>query len=392
MVVRRILMVASAVASMVSAAACSGAGVDGNSVAITVDSSAGYPVVRSAGAAERWTAELVATLGPDSSGESTFGTVRSVLLDSSGAAYVLDPSYRQIHVFGPEGRLRARWGRKGEGPGEFSMPYALAWLDGALAVQDPGIPRISLLGTEGEWLSQWMYERITGGQQVRLYRTPPRGFWAYHTQPTSEGKLQTVLVRYSASGPTDSMVVFRPPQGFVGARCDQPDRGIYFFTPPFGARPMALPTADGEQVVATSTEYRIAFLGEAHDTLRVIERPVEPEPVSEAEWEAGLQEFRDYRAREPKAHCDRTSWDRPRSKPVIESMFVDDEQMLWVEVLTANGRVYDVFGADGRLRANVEGLPPSNGIDPSVVAGRVAIVVKDSLDVQSVQVFRLRKP
>ena len=72
-----------------AATGCNAVGADDSSVAVTVDSSRGYPIVRSSGDPTAWTAELVATMGIDSAGESTFGTVRSVLLDSSGAGDTL---------------------------------------------------------------------------------------------------------------------------------------------------------------------------------------------------------------------------------------------------------------------------------------------------------------
>lgn len=372
-----------------AATGCNAVGADDSSVAVTVDSSRGYPVVRSSGDPTAWTAELVATMGIDSTGESTFGTVRSVLLDSSGAGYVLDPSYHQIHVFEPDGPFREMWGRRGSGPEEFSSPYSIAWLGDSMAIFDAGNARITLLGPDGKWASQWPTARMSGTNVLRLYRTPPRGFWMIDSRPTDTGRLERLFVRYTSSGPSDTLVWFMQPnlsQGF--ARCDVPG-GFSIFDPPFGAMPLVIPNAAGAQIVAASTNYRIAFIGRTKDTLRVIERPVEPATVNDAEWDEATKEMRDWREQNPNAHCDRTSWDRVATKPPLKSIFTDDSGQLWVEVLTADGLVYDVFGMDGTLRASVRGLPPSGDIDPSVVAGRIAIVVKDSLDVQSVKVFRL---
>lgn len=372
-----------------AATGCNAVGADDSSVAVTVDSSRGYPIVRSSGDPTAWTAELVATMGIDSAGESTFGTVRSVLLDSSGAGYVLDPSYHQIHVFEPDGRFREFWGRQGSGPGEFSSPYSIAWLGDSMAIFDAGNARITLLGPDGKWASQWPTARMGGTNVLRLYRTPPRGFWMIDSRKTDSDKLERTFVRYTPTGPSDTLTWFVQSglsQGF--AHCEFPG-GFSMFDPPFGAMPLVIPNAAGEQVVAASTDYRIAFIGRKADTLRVIERPVEAEVVTDSEWEEAQSELQDWRKGNPGAHCDRTGWDRVMTKPPLKSIFTDDAGQLWVEVLTADGLVYDVFGMDGTLRASVRGLPPSGDIDPSVVAGRIAIVVKDSLDVQSVKVFRL---
>lgn len=372
-----------------AATGCNAGGAGDSSVAVTVDSSRGYPVVRSSGEPAAWTAELVATMGIDSTGISTFGTVRSVLLDSSGAGYVLDPSYHQIHVFEPDGRFREMWGRRGSGPEEFSSPYSIAWLGDSMAIFDAGNARITVLDRDGKWARQWPTARRSGGNILRLYRTPPGGFWTVDSRKTDSGKLERTFVRYTSAGPSDTLTWFVQSslsQGF--ALCEFPG-GFSEFDPPFGPMPLVIPNAAGEQVVAASADYRIAFIGGNSDTLRVIERPVEPEVVTDVEWEESQSELQDWRKENPNAHCNRTGWDRVATKPPLKSIFTDDEGQLRVEVLTADGLVYDVFSMDGTLRASVRGLPPTGDIDPSVVAGRIAIVVKDSLDVQSVKVFRL---
>jgi hypothetical protein len=370
-------------------AACTPVGEVASDMRVTIDSTGAYPVIRSAGEAESWHAELVATVGADSATE--FGTVRSVLLDSTGALYVVDPSTVQLSVFDPHGALRARWGRRGAGPGEYTRPYSVAWLHDSLVLLDPGNSRITVYGRDAAWGRQWPAERITGGQTVRLYRTPPAGFWVYGTRPTADG-LEGQFIRYTSAGPTDTVPTFRSPVAAgQAATCHRPDGGITFFSPPFGTVQYLTPTASSERLVALSTAYRIAVLGRSNDTLRVIERTATPAPLTDAEWDAELEEFRTFRRDWPTAHCDRTSFDRPATKPIIAWLALDDKGQLWVEALTADGRIYEVFGPDGILRATVTGLPASGGIDPSIVAGRIALVVPDSTGADRVLVFRVER-
>lgn len=359
---------------------------------VSVDTSGAYPVVRSAGLANQWSAELITRIGDvDADSAGGFGGVRSVLLDSAGRVYVVDPSYVQLSVFDTTGALVTHWGRKGSGPGEYQLPYSIAWVGDSLALLDPGVPRIMLLGPDGRWAGEWPYARYTGSNVIRLYRTPT-GFWALGIR-RAEGKLTRTFVRYDAMGPRDTLDVFLPP-GFVsaGAECRRPDGSISFFTAPFGPLPFAIPDADGRQHAVTTTSYRVALLAPGtFDTLRVIERPVVGAPITDAEWAEASRELADWRAKTPDEHCDRESWDRPAAKPPVEWIFLDDEGRLWVQVLTADGRAFDVFGSDGVLEATVTGLPSAGDVDPSVVNGRVAIVVRDSNDVASVVLYRLRK-
>lgn len=299
-------------------AACAPAGDSANNIRVTIDSAGPYRVIRSAGEAERWHASLLATVGADSATE--FGTVRSVLLDSLGALYVVDPSFVQLSVFDPQGALRNRLGQRGAGPGEYTRPYSIAWLHDSLVLLDPGNSRITVYGRDGVWARQWVAERITGDQTIRLYRTPPAGFWVYGTRPTAEG-LEGLFIRYTSAGPTDTVPSFRSPEAVgKGAVCHRPDGAISFFSPPFGPVQYLTPTAAGERLVALSTAYRIAVLGRADDTLRAIERTVTPAPLTDAEWNAELEEFLAFRREWPTAHCDRTSFDRPATKPVLAGL------------------------------------------------------------------------
>jgi hypothetical protein len=77
-------------------------------------------------------------------------------------------------------------------------------------------------------------------------------------------------------------------------------------------------------------------------------------------------------------------------RPLLGLIFFDDRQQMWVEMFTATGQQYDVYDQTGALIGTVEGLPATSGIEPSVVAGRIALVVPDSLGEQVVHVFQIR--
>ncbi len=386
------LGVLSLAASLTIAAAACGTDASASAGAdITIDSSGAYPVIRSAGGAAQWQAELVATITADTGVGEAFGSVRSVLLDRDGFVYVVDPSYRQISVFDSTGALSHRIGRRGKGPGEYTDPYSLAWLGDSLALLDPGIPRVMLVSKTGEWLAQWPYARIGGDNVVRLYRTT-RGFWAIGHRARTDGSGERTFVRFSGGAPTDTIASHEADYpSDVSTTCRLPTGYLHYFRAPFAPTPWVIPDAEGRQYVSAASGYRIAVVGRAQDTLFVIERPVQGAPITDAEWEEGNRAFEDFKTKERDEHCDRTSFARSATKAIVQWMFLDSEGQLWVEVLSADGRSYDVFGPDGRLRATVTGLPTSGGNDPSVMNGRFAVVVADADDVQRVEVYRIRR-
>lgn len=367
--------------------ACGEVAQDASTLTITIDSAGGYPIVRSIGDAPVWRTELVATITAPDSQTGEFGEVRSVLLAGDGTLYVVDPRYRAISKFDSTGAYRGRVGRVGPGPGEYANPYSLAWLGDSMALFDPGNSRIELFTQSERWLGTWTAQRLTGSQNVRLYRTPPT-FWAFASGVVA-GQRSSVFVHYTRAGPGDTLAYVPRPDGLVGStRCNIPG-GIRFFGAPFAPDFLVIPTPTGERAVAITSEYRIAFLGKAGDTVRVIERTAEPPPISDVEWKAATADWDTFRQKTPAAPCDRDGFARPSAKPPLAFMFYDHDGRLWVELTAPAGTLFDVFDAAGRLLATVEGLPPTGGIDPSVRNGRVA-VVRDSLDVRTVALYRLQ--
>lgn len=368
-------------------AACQSEPDQATGLRVVIDSTGQYPVVRSLGEGPARSASLVAVVG--ASGDShEFGSVRSVLLAPDGALYVADPSYLAVSVFDSTGRFVRQLGREGAGPGEYRDPYSLAWLGERLALLDPGNARISVYDTPGDGATSRSVQPISGGQFIRLYRTPPT-FWSYSFRTTAEGS-EGVFVQHTPAGPADSVPLLRPAAGgSTGRRCDRPDGGISFFSAPFGPVLLQIPTPEGLRALTLTTHYRIAFLTPQGDTVRVIERDAPTVPVSDAEWAEANAEWSAFRAEWPTAVCNVGEFARPASKPPLVFFFYDDVGRLWVELNSESGPRYDVFDGTGRLQATVSGLPPSGGVDPSVAGERIAFVGRDSADTPVVRLFRI---
>ncbi len=339
------------------------------SLQVTIDSSGAYPIIESIGDAPVWNATLLHEIGaPGSAFE--FGTIRSVLLDRRGQVYVVDPRNRTIPVFDSMGTFLRLVGRDGSGPGEYRTPYSIAWLDDQLALLDPGNARIGLFDSVGAWVTSWPAPLITGGNVVRLHRTPPL-FWSLALR-SNEGRTAPVFVRYSQAGPIDTMAVVQVAPGGAGLRrCATSDDAVSYFAAPFSASFITIPTPSAVQAVALTSRYQVTFVGSEGDTLRVLERNVAPTPITDGEWDSANGDWNRFRREWPTADCDRGDFARPGVKPPMVSMFHDDVGRLWVELVTPDGPRYEVFDTEGRLEATVVGLPPSGGIDPGVAGNRV---------------------
>lgn len=387
----RPLMPGIAIAVAVCAVGCAEKGTTTAGATFAIDSSGRFPVVTAHGRAARWQATQLFTIGATEGGPIEFNSVRSVLLDSAGVLVVVDDGNRTVNEFDSTGTFVRQIGRDGAGPGEYRNPYSVAWLDGNLALLDPGNYRLAVFDRRGKWVTSWPVQPVTGGQFIRLYRTPP-GFSAFAYRRT-EGGSQNLYVPYTLSGPQDTIALAAQPADLErGIMCNRPDKAISFYSNPFAASFLQVPLGGGRQAIARTDAYRIAVLGSTGDTTLVITGDATPAPVSDADWKAGMADWEKFRVDWPTAQCDRTSFTRPQVKPVLNWLFLDGEGRLWVQVESSEGIRYDVFDDAGGPVASVDGLPRSEGLDPSVTGSRAAFVVRDSTsDVTAVRVFRLKR-
>lgn len=361
-----------------------------------IDTLAGVVRIQHRGSAPSWRLEPLISLGvmgapSGAPSPEEFGRVESVIADAAGDLFVADGMALEIRVFDPEGRFIRTIGRKGGGPGEMEGLHGIAWLAGdTIVVMDFGNARLMLLGADGQHVGQWRWLRLTGSVRF-LFNGGPREFYAqtFRTTPTG-GDLATrpTWVRYTPRGPLDSLdIPEADPRPGTGVVCR--GNGIGFFGNPHGDRFMTVPVAAGERVVAWSSEYRLAFLDPAGDTVRVVSRTSEPLPMPDSVWAPVEEDYREFQGRWRGADCE-GSIARPAHRPVLRDIFLDHDGRILVEHSTPEGVAFDLLFSDGRWLATFPS--PSNrdtSVPPFLRDDRLYLVTKDSLDIQQVRVFRL---
>lgn len=332
------------------------------------------------------------TMAAEAGAADEFGRIVSVVLDPDGKIFVAEGQAQEIRVFEPTGQFVRAFGRSGSGPGEFLALYSLAVLGDTLLAMDSGNARISLLTRTGEPIGTWPWYPLTGpGNFVRFYPTGPGEVYTLGLR-SGPGARPATHIRLTHEGPADTLS-HPTPENLPSTTLVCPASGsISFHTIPFAGRRIAVPAPDGQLASAWSTDYRIALTTPAGDTVRVIEREYEPLPISDAQWEEGTQEYREFRDRMPGARCTPEEMTRPAHQAALQGIYFDERGRMVVEV-TADGMVrYDFYDRDGTA-AGTTYVPARDVAVVPYFRGRTIVQVgRDELDTQRVQLFERREP
>lgn len=83
-----------------------------------------------------------------------FGNVVGLAVDEIGRIYVADRAQQEVRAFDPQGSFLRRFGRQGDGPGEFQDLAGVAWHpSGVLLAMDIGARRVTAFDSLGAVLS-----------------------------------------------------------------------------------------------------------------------------------------------------------------------------------------------------------------------------------------------
>ena len=323
-----------------------------------------------------------------------FGQVADVDFDGAGNLHILDGQTARISVVDLQGNLVRRFGRVGEGPGEFSGVRNVWTLtvcsDERVAVYDAWRRAFVLFGPDGE------FERGIRLEGPRFVSIPGLQCEAVSQSVVSTGEVEYLgwtplsepsfryVMRYGLSG--ENAVVDTVAAGW------KPPGSWFDFVPVL--RVGVLP--DGGVAFADSSAYAIKITGAEGGLSRVLTRPIRPAPLTDklkAEYvKQKLEEIESLGG--PAADFRRTQLESIEyfdEIPLIRDLRTSPHGTIWVrrgsDELGIDGRV-DLITADGRylgtFARDATDMPSAFGPD-----GLVAFIEKNDLDVPTVVVKRL---
>ena len=360
----RCLFVASAVTALLGLAACNGGGGRGDAASLeqrAMDADSQLVPVDSIGV------EL---------GDSTlmFGTVGAVCRTSSGRIAVADVGQMRIRLFSRDGRYLYSGGRRGEGPGEFSMPGGVfPTPDGGIAVPDRMGGKIiyfdSTLSLQREW------NNFSGRPPGTMTALPDGGMVGTEIDfDRANGSLSNSLCLWPADSAQPSVTYMERSAPFSRENPRQAwhETAIYFAAFPDG-RVVASPESREECL--------ITCWNADGERLWEVERPFQrvPRPQEDIMWEREMIRRQITRRGGDASFADQVEipqW----AEAVIDLQVVDNR--IWVRRGGSAVPFYEVLDEDGNLlkTCSVPRLPYGSGVVVHISSHGTLAYQSDPLD------------
>ncbi|MBB4639230.1 6-bladed beta-propeller [Longimicrobium terrae] len=349
--------------------------------------------------------QLHAVGAAEGRGADVFGGVAGVAFDGAENLYVLDRVNARVAVFDSAGRFVRTLGRRGGGPGEFSLPQQMAVTRaGEVIVSDAGHGALIIFGRDGSARSV-RYPGV-GTLMGRTLAPHPRGGVVSLAMgnPAAGGANaigeETLLWIPTGAGASRTLASVSTPRGRGAGSAGSRERPA--FSPSFRFAVLA----DGGVAVADGTAYAIRILDSSGRVLRVLQRPIAPRRVTardrehEMDWRESLASSGGIRIVGPRgavipAPVLRRVGEELRDvefadvMPVIRRMGVDAAGNLWIEragpSMEQSGGV-DIVTPAGRYLRTLAGWRLPDAFSPH---GRAAYIREDENGVQRVVVVRI---
>jgi hypothetical protein len=323
-----------------------------------------------------------------------FGNVRGIEAGLDGTVYVLDYQAAEVRAFDAEGRFLRKVATRGKGPGEITEANGMVLVgDSILWLQDHAQWMMIGVSTAGEELRRFpMHVRSYGyiwsgtvDNRGRVWKSRSHSDQERTYPPeegVSEGSARSYMVYFDpAADVTDSIYLG---EGSFRSMISRNNRGGYTYRGiPHDPRAVSVVDPDGGLWRTNSDSYRVLRLDESGDTVLVIESDT-PAPAVTAHDRAEYVETMVDREPDERRLAEQIADLMPETKPVIASLTVDDEGLLWIGRVGAEDAdpQFDVFDREGSYHGTVEfAFHPAPYVPLRIRQGRVYTVVLDSLDV-----------
>ncbi|HEX8319798.1 MAG TPA: 6-bladed beta-propeller [Longimicrobium sp.] len=352
-----------------------------------------------------------------------FGEIAGVAFDASDNLYVLDRPNARVMVYGPNGRFIRQIGRKGQGPGELTVPMQLAITgDGTVVVMDMARPAYSLFRPDGTFIRNVAVEGLMPAMNTPMAWHPRGGVVStFRAAPTANPRTGThtqnivPLTFYPFGGGNPVSLYQIPQQWTTQSSSSSPGQMVIRVSPPPTFSPAVLfgVLPGGQMALSFTSGYTVRILDANGQTVRYLQRPMPVRRTTERDRERARAERREMvESGRGRITINRGGGSGPPPRaprlpgleqqlaemrfadtiPALKGLRVAPSGKLWVERTPAFGAEdgpVDLLTAEGQYLGTITGL----GLPAAISrGGLVAFTEVDDLGVDRVVVRRLPQP
>jgi hypothetical protein len=324
----------------------------------------------------------------DGGGPEMWGFPADIEVDPIGRVYVLDAAAMEVRVFDDAGRHVRTFGRKGGGPGEFNQPAGMTWGPGGeLWVVDPGNARYSVFDTAGTLIRTHL--RSNGSIRMPWPGMVDSSGRVYDVRDDSRSGSGPTLLRFDRAVERAEGFALGEVTPLQFKHAIEGGKIQSTVPVPFAPRSYWALSLDGRIWSGFADRYRLELKELNGRTVRIVEKPFEPVPVTGAEKDSAAKMLDGFVKQGGQVDMGMA----PKTKPAFTSLQVDDRGYLWLEPSLPAGEAgiaFDVFDPEGRYVGRVA-LPKNvtRIFTPVIRGDRLYAVTLDEMEVPSVVGFRL---
>ena len=311
--------------------------------------------------------------------EDVIGIGTSIAIDGDDRVFIGDAAKHSVHLFLPDGSYVTTIGREGRGPGEFTSPPFPVILFDRLYLYDAMQRRVSIYltdtlehlqtinldpGNQGDMddLAGYSISQIhfrKDGKFLAAFRRHYAYFsmeWSRTSHVQDGGKIKYYLIDRDGRILPDK-IFDQPGTKFLTAIVRGEFRDVLY---PYFGKPLLAVSEEGNMYSAWSQDFLIEIRDPSGKYLRAIYYPLEKRAYSRKEEEMRRRARVNMFGQDSRVlDLWRSIFERvpdnnlPEAWPVLNSILVDDEDRLWVSVLTGNVEEYEwwVLKNSGELLA-----------------------------------------
>jgi hypothetical protein len=324
-----------------------------------------------------------------------FEAIVDIGADEAGNIYLCDIQACNIKKFSAEGKFLKIIGRKGQGPGEFNMPWRMAVTEDRLFIYDMGNWRLCSLTTDGEYIKNIGVQNTEGR---------PRNMRAH---PDGDIIIEREIIHYrDQDRPQDCIIqIFSPELELKNSLFTHQVmrnkfrniQGMFSnIIQPFSPDVFWDVAPEGKIVIGLAEDYTVEIHHPEKGILSSFKHDYEPIKVTDedkAQFFTGIT----YSTSEggsseiPKEIKKLTEF--PKDKPAFDALFVDSEGNILVHTVRKESEgsspMFDAFDPDGKFIGTVE-ITGLKAFPRGALMGKGFVWIIERDEEEQVQVVKYR--